>query len=298
MNDLVSIIIPTYGRAELLPRALSSIRDQSHKEIEVIIVDDNVDDVCSSNTKLLLNDYNDLKISYIKNKKNLGGGLSRNVGIEHSSGEYISFLDDDDYLLPSKIKEQLDFIKKNNNDVVLCHMAIENENGVRINKCHIARCDDLADFIIRGVSFTPMILMRNLTSKGLGYFRDTPRFQDHLFILDLLAEGKDIAILDKVLAVHYQHSGIRISNSDNTNTGYNIRLKAESELISRLPRKLQCSAKLKHATINSKIITDKQGRIRGITHLASNVFNIRTAYDLRLFYRNMIRNIFFPKSYF
>ena len=110
MNDKVSIIIPTYKRSDLLERAIKSVINQTYKNIEIIVVDDNV-----NNSKEHLQNLKIIEkypqIIYIKNKKNLGGGLTRNVGIKASTGEYIAFLDDDDEFYPTKIEKQYQLYK-------------------------------------------------------------------------------------------------------------------------------------------------------------------------------------------
>lgn len=293
---LVSVIIPTYGRPHLLSRAIDSVLNQSYKNVEVIVVDDNIDVSYSEETKAVVGKYGD--VIYKKNQVNLGGALSRNEGVMTSTGEYITFLDDDDYYLSDKIKEQVNYIEATKSDVVLCHMQIVDSEGHIQNKKHIARCNNLADFIIRGVAFTPMILMTRTAIYDVEMFDDTPRFQDHLFLLKLLEKNKRIVVLEKALAVHYEHQGERITNSDKRFLGYNLRLNKEKSLFPRLSNKDRSSAKLKHATIESKIIADTHNRFKGLIFLLSNVFNIRTKYDLKLFVRNLVRNTFYVGRFF
>lgn len=106
-NIMVSIIIPTYKQDILLKRAISSVIDQTHKNIEIIIVDDNdkKEDICK--VQKIIRETNFKKITYLKNKKNLGSVESRNNGIDKATGDYITFLDDDDYYDKEKIEKQL-----------------------------------------------------------------------------------------------------------------------------------------------------------------------------------------------
>lgn len=115
-DDLVSIIIPTYGRSTTLERAILSAEKQTYKKIEIIVVDDNNPDseYRKNNEKLmdlLCKDYNN--IIYIKHEKNKNGAAARNTGIKNSNGVYIAFLDDDDEFLPRKIEVQYNYLKKN-----------------------------------------------------------------------------------------------------------------------------------------------------------------------------------------
>ena len=77
-NNKISIIIPTYNRAKLILYILKSILNQSYRNIETIIVDDN----SSDNTKEKLNMINDTRIRYIKLRKNRGACFARNIGIK------------------------------------------------------------------------------------------------------------------------------------------------------------------------------------------------------------------------
>lgn len=103
-NQLVSIIIPTHNRAKYITKAINSCLNQTHKNIEVIIVDD-----CSiDNTKEIIEKIKDKRIHHLENKSNLGAPESRNKGVREAKGKYLCFLDDDDFFYPEKIKKQLE----------------------------------------------------------------------------------------------------------------------------------------------------------------------------------------------
>ena len=112
MNELVSIVITTYNRLELLQRALKSAEQQSYKNTEIIIVDG------SSNNLTELFVKNKKKYNYIKNTNNHPNVL-RNIGIESSVGNLLSFLDDDDTWEKGKIEKQVRVFEKN--DIALCY---------------------------------------------------------------------------------------------------------------------------------------------------------------------------------
>lgn len=117
-EPLVSVIIPTYNRGRLILDSVNSVLNQTHKNIELIVVDD-----CSTDdTKEIIESLKDFRIKYIKLEKNSGACVARNKGIEKSTGEFIAFNDSDDLWLPEKIYRQLDFLNKNNADIVLCKM--------------------------------------------------------------------------------------------------------------------------------------------------------------------------------
>jgi glycosyltransferase involved in cell wall biosynthesis len=106
MNPLVSIIIPTYNRAEDLKRALQSVFDQTFTNWEVVVVDNHsVDD-----TDSLIKSFNNQKIKLFKIHNRGIISASRNLGLKHALGEYIAFLDSDDWWLPKKLEESIKYM--------------------------------------------------------------------------------------------------------------------------------------------------------------------------------------------
>lgn len=117
-QPLVSVIIPTYKRPRNLITALESVLCQTYHNIEVIVVNDTGNDTNyqSEYTKLLLPFLD--KITYINLPINLGGGSARNCGIERAKGEYICFLDDDDYYGVDRVQNAANQIQKYNSDEI------------------------------------------------------------------------------------------------------------------------------------------------------------------------------------
>ncbi len=101
MLDLVSIVIPTYNRSEELKRALESILSQTYKNWEVIVVDNNSTD----GTDAMMESLNDQRIRLLKINNNGVIAASRNLGIDASSGEWIAFLDSDDWWYSNKLEK-------------------------------------------------------------------------------------------------------------------------------------------------------------------------------------------------
>jgi glycosyltransferase involved in cell wall biosynthesis len=108
MNKLVSIIIPTYRRATMLHRAIDSCISQTYSNIEVIVVSDNEpDDEYTEQARITVDGLNDSRVKLVVQERHINGAVARNVGIKASKGEYISFLDDDDYFEVDKIEKQV-----------------------------------------------------------------------------------------------------------------------------------------------------------------------------------------------
>jgi len=125
---LFSVIIPTYNRAEIIGKAIESILSQTYNYWELIIVDDGSTD----NTSEIINSYNDTRIKYFY-KKNEERSIARNYGIAKAKGDYISFLDDDDYYLPQFLEEFHSKIIEKNVPVamIMCNEYTEDEKGIR-----------------------------------------------------------------------------------------------------------------------------------------------------------------------
>ncbi|MGR4859851.1 glycosyltransferase family 2 protein [Bacteroides pyogenes] len=107
-TPLTSIIIPTYKRATMLHRAISSVLGQTYTNIEVLVVSDNEpDDEYTKQARCTIESFHDDRVRLITQERHINGAVARNVGIKASKGQYISFLDDDDYYEKDKIAKQV-----------------------------------------------------------------------------------------------------------------------------------------------------------------------------------------------
>ena len=108
MNDLVSIITPSYNTAEYIAETIKSVQAQTYTNWEMIIVDD-----CSTdNTDDVVKEYlTDVRIKYLKNEKNSGAAISRNYALREAKGKWIAFLDSDDIWLSEKLEKQISFME-------------------------------------------------------------------------------------------------------------------------------------------------------------------------------------------
>jgi glycosyltransferase involved in cell wall biosynthesis len=101
----VSVILPTYNRAHLLPRAIASVLGQSFRDFELIVVDDGSKD----NTVELMRGYDDPRIVFLPPERNLGDAGARMRGIARARGEWLAFQDSDDEWLPDRLRLQMDY---------------------------------------------------------------------------------------------------------------------------------------------------------------------------------------------
>jgi glycosyltransferase involved in cell wall biosynthesis len=123
----VSIIIPTYNRAELLPRAIDSVLAQTYQDFDIVVVDDGSTD----GTRSVVEAYEDARVRYVRLPKRRGVSAARNAGMAASGGEWIGFLDSDDEWLPEKLERQLALADVDPSLDIIQGWHIRDANGVR-----------------------------------------------------------------------------------------------------------------------------------------------------------------------
>lgn len=129
-KPLVSIIVPTYNRSNLLSKTLDSLFSQTFSNFEIIVVDDGSP---GNENKILCNQYP--KIRYIKIENSGGPSKPRNVGIKMAKGEYLAFVDDDDLWLPNKLEKQVQILNENLDfGLVHCYCRVIDEKGNKTDK--------------------------------------------------------------------------------------------------------------------------------------------------------------------
>ena len=112
---MVTIIIPTYKRADNIEKAIDSVLNQTYKDFEIIVVDDNDENTVyrQDMIKTMQKYANNSKVKYIKHKNNKNGAAARNTGIKEAKGDFITFLDDDDYFMPKRLEILVDALENN-----------------------------------------------------------------------------------------------------------------------------------------------------------------------------------------
>ena len=119
--DLVSIVIPYFKKRKFIDKSISSILNQTYSNYEILIIYDDED---QTDLNYLFEKYkSNKKIKFFINKKNLGAGLSRNIGIENAKGTYIAFIDADDIWNKNKLERQILFMKTDN--IQACHTSYQ-----------------------------------------------------------------------------------------------------------------------------------------------------------------------------
>ena len=194
--SLVSVIIPYYRKKQYISRTLKSVINQSYKKLEIIIIydDDNKEELKFLKQITL----KDKRIKILVNKKNLGVGLSRNKGIKKSRGEYIAFLDADDFWLKDKIKKQISFMKRK--EIAFSHTSysiVDSQNMIisKRNAKNFLRLNDLIKSCDIGLS-TVMIKKSHLKTDK---FPNLKTKEDFVLWLKLLSKNVKIYGIDKNL---------------------------------------------------------------------------------------------------
>lgn len=174
----VSVIIPTFNRADKVVRAISSVLDQTFTDFEIIVIDDGSTD----RTKQAVARFND-RIKYIGHAANFGVSTARNTGIENSSAPFIAFLDSDDHWLPEKLAAQMRFFDTNPEAQVCQTEEIWIRKGRRVNprKKHLKPSGDIfaPSLKLCLVSPSAVMLRRSLLEKVGLFDENLPVCEDY-----------------------------------------------------------------------------------------------------------------------
>lgn len=226
----VSIVMPVYNVEPYLAQALESILGQTLEDWELICVND-----CSTDDSLsILQRYakRDSRIRIVENMSNRGAGASRNIGFELSHGEWIMFLDADDYFAADMLEKLYYQAEKDGIDVVYCNHYIRNEKS-GIIECPekyplfiekmitgVFAGEDIADYVFRVLRVAPwskLIRKGFIDANGL-YFQDLPSCNDVLFGCCVAVKAKRISYVKEPLVTYRTNHGNQISNKRGFNT--------------------------------------------------------------------------------
>ncbi len=215
-NELISIVITTYKRADKIENAIKSVLNQTYKNLEIIIVDDNAKEPEErKRTKAIVEKYETIR--YIENKENLGGALSRNVGIDNAKGSFIAFLDDDDKYTKNKIEKQYKCYLEHKNDnpgLIYCYCYRENINGEIIgNYKNDYEGKRIYENMLNCIAGTSLWFCPKKALIDVGKFEDTPCKQDTILLLKLLGNGYKVYRVPENLVYYYEHNGNGISGT-------------------------------------------------------------------------------------
>lgn len=226
INDvpIVSVIIPVYNAEKYLHQCLNSLQEQTLKNIEIICVDDGSSDESLN----IINQYVDTdKRFVILKQQNLGAAAARNNGIDIAKGEYLIFLDSDDYFSTEILEKNLRKAQNFNADIVIFKAVTFNTNTNK-TRCLNDRIAEYPQFYNKTFSVKDMpndifnsfliapwnkLYSKKFIKQNNLYFQNLKRSNDLFFTTSALAKAKRIILLDEVLTYY------RTANKTNLQAG-------------------------------------------------------------------------------
>jgi glycosyltransferase involved in cell wall biosynthesis len=206
VKGMVSVIIPTYGRSDMLMRAINSVKSQTYANIEILVVDDNEPgSEFSQQVEQIIETLRFDNLSLVKQEKHINGAAARNAGIRASKGEFIAFLDDDDMFMPEKIQRQVKEINKLDNSYgAVSSQKIYIKNGVidGISDLWKTTKHQNFDIITRKINVsTCTLLMRRICLDETGYFNENLRRNQEVQLLAFFTMKYKIRLVPELLTI-------------------------------------------------------------------------------------------------
>lgn len=209
----VSVILPTYNRANLIQRAIDSVLTQTFDDFELIVVDDASED----ETPDIVQSIEDDRLTFIRHEENKYG-RAWNTGIEHASGEYISFIDDDDEWYPFKLEKQVARFEETNSDVGLIYCWREvYEYGELVNEAKPELSGDIFEETIvkNPIGNTSTFMIKSNVFDDIGKFDESLPCGLDSDLLRRIAINYDVDYVPELLVKqHWKHQYDQISDDD------------------------------------------------------------------------------------
>lgn len=203
----VSVIITTYGGDWKLIRAITSVLEQDYQNFEIIVVDDNQPESKGRiQTEYYIGEFaNEKKVRYIKHEFNKNGAAARNTGIRAAQGDFIAFLDDDDYYLKDRLSASLNYLENNPTYDGVCASVIKLKSG---SIAGLVKNDGVSYLTPRDLIVNQNILgtgsnifVRRSSIEAIdGFDERFERFQDVEFMIRFCEKYK-VGFLDRILMV-------------------------------------------------------------------------------------------------
>ena len=208
---MVSAVITTHNRVDLLGRAIESVLNQTYKELELIVVSDGSTD----GTEDFMKQYEaDSRISFISYHPARGGNHARNTGIKASKGEYVAFLDDDDEWFPEKIAEQVR-VMESDPGIGLVYTGTRSifvENGVKYDSPQSCQGDLSREILFQNiVGSTTTVMVRKSVLEHSGIFdEDLGAIQDYDLWVRICQVAK-VGVVSAPMVNYYNYGAGQIS---------------------------------------------------------------------------------------
>lgn len=210
----LSIIVPVYGVEKYIDKCLNSLVKQSLKEIEVIVVNDGTKDNSQKIIDKYVKKYPDKIKSYIK--ENGGQGSARNYGLKKASGEYIGYVDSDDFVEKDMYKKLYNKAKENNYDIVVCgnYNVSEDYQNKNIDAFINNYNTDLENIFFGKMAVWNKIYKRDILIKNKLEFKEKVWYEDLAFTLKAIMNSNTFAFIDEPLYDYLIREGSTMNNSN------------------------------------------------------------------------------------
>ncbi len=200
----ISAIIPVYNSEKYLKRCIDSLLNQTLKEIEIILINDGSTD----NSQVIIDDYAKKFPSIFKifSQPNHGQASARNLGLKCATGEFISFIDSDDYLELTAYEEAYNFSISNNLDIVCFNFFEENNNIKKVSSYYkFNNYPNDIKYVLNETSPVNKIIRKSLISKNNIKFMENYIYEDLELIPKLVLYTNKIGFLNKCLYNYVIH---------------------------------------------------------------------------------------------
>ncbi len=210
-KNLVSVIIPCYNAERWITEAIESCLAQTHRPLEIVVVDDGSTD---RSVEILQSYENRIQLHLSPHR---GGCYARNLGFAHSRGQFIQYLDADDYLLPRKIERQLAVLQSTGADVVYGdwrHQFHKGDGIVSLGKVQVSGAQrDVLESLLGGWSSTNMTLLirREAIERTAGWDEALASGQDLDFFLSLAISGAKILYQSGCNSIYRRYGNVTVS---------------------------------------------------------------------------------------
>ncbi|MEM7572569.1 MAG: glycosyltransferase [Bacteroidota bacterium] len=211
-GELVSVVIPTHNRPELLGRAVASVVRQTYTEWEIIVVDDGSKEAAEPALRSTFPDY-EKQIRVVRHNQPRGACAARNTGVEHAKGFWLSFLDDDDEYTEERLSRLLEVMELRPDYAFVCSDYLDLRlNGNRLSQKG-GEMD--AERVLWSNITTPSVLtVTNYVRAIGGWDESLSAAQDHdLYLRLLIHYGTAYRIPEVLYIYHQEHLGPRITNN-------------------------------------------------------------------------------------
>ncbi|MGJ8514196.1 hypothetical protein LMG33810_000211 [Carnimonas sp. LMG 33810] len=298
---LISIVIPTFKRTDSLARAVDSALAQTYPCLEVIVVDDNTESAYSEFAAQMVRERDDNRLRLFKRPSNGGGGKARNSGILRAKGEYIAFLDDDDFFVEDKIRQQVAALASTGADVCSCNMVERTTRDSAVSevvKEALIKGDfgDTEHFVMRSSIYSSMLLVRRAALIAVRGFSPVPRYQEKILLLKLFLKDCTFTTVPKALVVLTVHGEQRVSNSDYRFIGKLTRCYFDEKIADKVRGSAGSNIRLRSRCIRSRIACAQGHYVDSVLQSGRALASARNAWQLKIAFKAFKRNVLARRS--